>query len=643
MSMKTAILSVAIALLFMVPAYAETADIVDTYVDEESGLVFYQVESGNWGLMTAEGERILAPVLDNPGWWYACVDDEAGLIFYQEAESGRWGLVTVEGKQILAPVLADPDWQSYSFCEGLAAVRDEDGLWGFIDTAGAVVIPFQYEYAENFSEGFAVVMTDGLYGYIDATGAMICDAVYTDANEFHEGLAAVEIDGKYGFLDTSGKFAIDAIYDYAGSFEDGLAFVMLDGLHGAIDASGAVVIEIKYESMWGFHDDLVVVELDGKYGHIDRTGAVVIPIEYDWADNFECGLAAARLDGEYVLIDKANEVLLTFSDDEINEESIYVASADEVRVTYEREERVDYYYRTEGGFQLVTEIGSSFDITEYYPNEGAKVAVQDEPAAPPDWVSDAALPNIDGATALFPVYSALVQATYPASTRYGELITCSKTGGAYVSLVRGNADVIFVAGPSDAQIEMAAEAGVEFELTPIGKEAFVFFVSRENPLTAITLDEIRGIYSGKITGWDELGVEGLGEILAYQRPKNSGSQTALENLMEGYELIEADELYIGDMCEIVVLVEYRNFPNAIGYSFRFYVTGLMNSDVTLLSVDGVAPTVENIRSGAYPLITQLYAVTRKGEENPNVAIFLNWVTSDAGMELIEKAGYVAER
>ena len=62
-----------------------------------------------------------------------------------------------------------------------------------------------------------------------------------------------------------------------------------------------------------------------------------------------------------------------------------------------------------------------------------------------------------------------------------------------------------------------------------------------------------------------------------------------------------------------------------------------------LSVDGVAPTVENIRSGEYPLITQLYAVTRKGEENPNVALFLDWVTSDAGMELIEKTGYVAER
>ncbi len=97
------------------------------------------------------------------------------------------------------------------------------------------------------------------------------------------------------------------------------------------------------------------------------------------------------------------------------------------------------------------------------------------------------------------------------------------------------------------------------------------------------------------------------------------------------------------MDEMVIRVEYKNAENAIGYSFRFYVTDLMHSDVTLLAVDGVPPTVENIRSGEYPIITQLYAVTRRGEENPNVSIFLDWMTSDQGMELVEKAGYVSER
>jgi len=53
--------------------------------------------------------------------------------------------------------------------------------------------------------------------------------------------------------------------------------------------------------------------------------------------------------------------------------------------------------------------------------------------------------------------------------------------------------------------------------------------------------------------------------------------------------------------------------------------------------------VEDIRSGSYPFCSTLYAVTRKGEENPNVQVLLDWILSDQGMSLIEKTGYVSLR
>ncbi len=377
---------------------------------------------------------------------------------------------------------------------------------------------------------------------------------------------------------------------------------------------------------------------NGLWGFIDTRGNIVIPFTYDRVSEFEYGLANVWSGDEQYVIDTTGARLLTLP----LSFDVEIVSENEVHA---EDDIVEYYERTPDGFTLAQEITSSFDITEYYPNEGAKVATLDEAVQSPHWAYDGApLPRIDGATALFPVYSAIVQAIYPATTRYGDGITCSRTDGAYENLISGDADVIFVAGPSDAQLEMAAEEGVEFEMTPIGREAFVFIVNRENPLTEITLDEIRDIYSGRTTNWEALGVENLGSIVAFQRPKNSGSQTALEKLMQGDTLMEAPTEDVGeDMFDMIVLVEYRNLTNAIGYSFRFYVTDLMNSSVTLLSVDGVSPTVENIRSGAYPLNTQLYAVTRKGETNPNVQVLLDWVTSDQGMALIEKAGYVAEK
>ncbi|WP_279401693.1 substrate-binding domain-containing protein [Piscibacillus salipiscarius] len=64
-------------------------------------------------------------------------------------------------------------------------------------------------------------------------------------------------------------------------------------------------------------------------------------------------------------------------------------------------------------------------------------------------------------------------------------------------------------------------------MTPIGREAFVFFVHADNPVDSLKVEEIQGIYSGNITNWKEVGGEDV-EIRAFQRPEGSGSQTMLK-------------------------------------------------------------------------------------------------------------------
>ncbi len=160
-----------------------------------------------------------------------------------------------------------------------------------------------------------------------------------------------------------------------------------------------------------------------------------------------------------------------------------------------------------------------FDYQTYAPfREESLVAKLDEPATmrfqPGDY-----LPRMDGATALYPVYAAFAQATY-GDTIAGkgaeifEYVDCSTTTKAYESIVDGDCDIIFVAGPSETQEAYAKKKGVELVYTPIGREAFVFFVHPDNPIDTMTLDEIRGIYSGKITDWEQLGAPKLGKILA---------------------------------------------------------------------------------------------------------------------------------
>ena len=167
-------------------------------------------------------------------------------------------------------------------------------------------------------------------------------------------------------------------------------------------------------------------------------------------------------------------------------------------------------------------------------------------------------------------------------------------------------------------------------------------VNPENPVESLSLEQLRGIYSGSITRWNELGAPGLGEILAYQRSEGSGSQTALERFVMGdTPLMPAEtENVLDSMGGIVELVSsYKNHRNAIGYSFRFYCTGLMRDfDVKLLAVNGVAPTVENIENGSYPLASSFYAVTR-ADADENTLALLAWICGEQGQALVEKTGY----
>jgi phosphate transport system substrate-binding protein len=268
------------------------------------------------------------------------------------------------------------------------------------------------------------------------------------------------------------------------------------------------------------------------------------------------------------------------------------------------------------------------------------------------------LPRLDGATALYPVYSAFVQSVYPSGDYslpqrdstdidYRDLIVrCSTTGTAYENLIKGDVDIIFVAGISNEHNIFAQRNGIELEFTPIGRDAFVFFVNSANPVNSLTTAQIRDIYSGKITNWQELGGEDV-DIFPYQREANSGSQTAMENLMGNTPLMrppmeDVVEYTMEAMIFQVESTHHRNRPNAIGYSFLYFTTEMARADqIKLLSLDGVAPTRENIVNGTYPQSGYFYAVTVKGSDgdNPNISAFIEWILSEQGQYLIEKTGY----
>ncbi|MBO0600798.1 substrate-binding domain-containing protein [Sporosarcina sp. E16_3] len=254
------------------------------------------------------------------------------------------------------------------------------------------------------------------------------------------------------------------------------------------------------------------------------------------------------------------------------------------------------------------------------------------------------LPIIDGATALYPVYAAFAQAVYPEKKydQHDSEVMSNRTGEAYSNLVNGRADIIFALAPSDQQLEVAKRLGKELKLTPIGKEAFVFFVNEKNPVRSLTADQIKGIYAGDISNWKAVGGK-MKAIRAFQRPEDSGSQTALQHFMGDVPIMDPPVEDIASLMGTVIdqVSDYKNYNNAIGYTFRYYSTEMTkNNNIRLLAIDGVEPTKETIRAGTYPVTNELYAVTA-GSNNPHVEAFIGWVLSEQGQEIIEKTGYVS--
>ena len=90
------------------------------------------------------------------------------------------------------------------------------------------------------------------------------------------------------------------------------------------------------------------------------------------------------------------------------------------------------------------------------------------------------------------------------------------------------------------------------------------------------------------------------------------------------------------------VADYRNFSNAIGYSFLFFSTEMVKNDqIKLLSIDGIYPSIETIQNGSYPFSNNFYAIyIDNDEKNENIELFIEWILSDQGQYLVRGTGYV---
>ncbi len=184
------------------------------------------------------------------------------------------------------------------------------GKWGYVNGSGQMLINPQFDNAEDFHEGRAVVCLgkpcswwessgDSLYGYIDTSGKVVVTPQYQSASGFSEGLASVckgqcsgqdTTSSSRGYIDRDGKLVIPMQFGIAASFSEGMAQVCVgtcqwekdrgySGKFGFIDHSGHFTINPQYDNVGDFKNGFASVTLgkgnDAKSGYVDKTGKVI--------------------------------------------------------------------------------------------------------------------------------------------------------------------------------------------------------------------------------------------------------------------------------------------------------------------------------------------------------------------------------
>jgi phosphate transport system substrate-binding protein len=187
---------------------------------------------------------------------------------------------------------------------------------------------------------------------------------------------------------------------------------------------------------------------------------------------------------------------------------------------------------------------------------------------------------------------------------------------------------------SETMTTISSERRVQ--LTPVAWDALAVIVHKDNPVSNITLQQVRDLYAGRITNWKELGGRDAPIELYVRKGKISGvGRTLRELVFNNYD----QEFFAQHVVDSTGPLERAivESPNGIG------MTGISSArklKAKILKLDGKEPSYENIKNGDYVLYRPLYMVTHMQDRDPEVKKFLDFVMGSEGKAVMRSVGTV---
>lgn len=214
------------------------------------------------------------------------------------------------------------------------------------------------------------------------------------------------------------------------------------------------------------------------------------------------------------------------------------------------------------------------------------------------------------------------------------------TSSTYKMLLNGEQDMI-IAQQTDSKTEKKITKSDDYDMKEIAKDALIFYTPKSNPVDSLSIDQLNGILTGKITNWKEVGGEDK-PIKLICRNEEGGSQILLNKyVLKGKTMIDLPEDQIAEnmrtMSDMVCAGEREG--NTLGYNTYYYVKYTDKRDsLKQIAISGITADGEHIADGTYPFIAYIYAVVQNYHETANR--FYDWLTTPEGQKMISKTGFI---
>ncbi len=221
-------------------------------------------------------------------------------------------------------------------------------------------------------------------------------------------------------------------------------------------------------------------------------------------------------------------------------------------------------------------------------------------------------------------------------------ITIQVTGGGsgtgISALINGTTDVCEASrAMKDAEKKQLAEkAGAPPIETPVARDGLSVYVNDTNPINELTMAQLKGIFTGKVKSWKELGGPDAA-IIPYSRENSSGTYVFFkEHVLDNADYTPRAQAMPGTAAVVNAVVKEKF---GIGYGGAAYAKGIKVIKVKKdAAAPGVAPSDATIKDGTYPLSRPLFFYTR-AKPSADIKTFTDWVLSRDGQAIVVKVGY----